>query len=112
MESVDKSVVDNRHSLTVKGLLKNYTSGDIYNADEFGLYFNVMPDKSFTFKGENCHGGKLSKERLTVLLCAINDGTDKLSSLVIGKSAKPRCFKNIRCFPCEYSSQRRAWMTK
>ncbi|XP_033231677.1 tigger transposable element-derived protein 4-like [Belonocnema kinseyi] len=40
-----------------------------------------------------------------------SNGSDKLRPLVIGKSAKPRCFKNVRYFPCEYSSQRRAWMT-
>ncbi|KRY73112.1 Tigger transposable element-derived protein 6 [Trichinella pseudospiralis] len=28
-----------------------------------------MPDETLTFKGENCSGGKLGKERLTVLLC-------------------------------------------
>ena len=44
------------------------------------------------FKGELCHGGKNSKERLTVLLCYNADGSEKLTSIVIGKFKKPRCF--------------------
>ena len=29
---------------------------------------------------------------------------------VIGKSAKPRCFKNVRNLPCLYRSQNKSWM--
>ncbi|KAE9521504.1 hypothetical protein AGLY_018103 [Aphis glycines] len=39
-------------------------------------------------------GGKLSKERITVLLCG-NMAGEMEKPLVIGKVAKPRCFKNI-----------------
>ncbi|KAK9680017.1 hypothetical protein QE152_g39489 [Popillia japonica] len=56
---------------------------NIFNADEFGLFFKLMPDKSYVFKGETCHGGKASKERLTVLACANSDGSEKLRLLVI-----------------------------
>ncbi|KAG8236781.1 hypothetical protein J437_LFUL017083 [Ladona fulva] len=37
--------------------------------------------------------------------------TEKLRPLVIGKYAKPRCFKNVRSFPCDYSAHKKAWMT-
>ncbi|XKL63967.1 hypothetical protein PGB90_006331 [Kerria lacca] len=70
-----------------------------------------MPDKSFVYKDEKCSGGKLNKERLTVLLCANSNGSEKLPPLVIGKSVKPRCFKNVRRLPCEYRAQCKAWMT-
>ncbi len=30
---------------------------------------------------------------------------------MIGKSRKPRCFKNIKCFPTQYTSNKTAWMT-
>ncbi|KAK9719728.1 CENP-B N-terminal DNA-binding domain [Popillia japonica] len=49
-------------------LLQNYEPRNIFNADEFGLFFKLMPDKSYVFKGETCHGGKASKEKLTVLM--------------------------------------------
>lgn len=48
---------------------------------------------------------------MTVLLCCNMSGTEKLTPLVIGKSKSPRCFKSVRHFPCDYHSQRRAWMT-
>ncbi|GFV49385.1 tigger transposable element-derived protein 6 [Trichonephila clavipes] len=39
------------------------------------------------------------------------DGSEKISPLVIGKSAKPRCFKGRNSFPTKYRSNKKAWMT-
>ncbi|GFW44833.1 tigger transposable element-derived protein 6 [Trichonephila clavipes] len=39
------------------------------------------------------------------------DGSEKIIHLVIGKSAKPRCFKGINSFPTKYCSNKKAWMT-
>ncbi|KAJ8884575.1 hypothetical protein PR048_016432 [Dryococelus australis] len=58
----------------------------------------LLLNKTFSFKGEKCIGGKRSKERVTILLGANIDGCEKLP-LVIGKAAKPRCFKNIKSLP-------------
>ncbi|XP_071043603.1 tigger transposable element-derived protein 6-like [Parasteatoda tepidariorum] len=84
----------------------------VRNADETGLFYQLMPDKTMAFKGENCKGGKKSKQRLTVLLCANSTGTDKLKPFVIGKYAKPRCFKNVTSLPVDYKANKRAWMTE
>lgn len=70
-----------------------------------------MPDKSTVFKNNKCLDGEHSKECLTVLICANSDGTEKLKPLVIGKSLEPKCFTNIKTFPCEYIAQKQAWMT-
>jgi hypothetical protein len=43
-----------------------YEPRDVYSADETGLFFNLLPDRTFAYKGETCHGGKHSKDRLTV----------------------------------------------
>lgn len=91
--------------------LEGYELQNIYNADETGLFFNVLPDRTLAFKGECCHGGKHSKERLTVLLCVNSDGSDKQIPIVIGKSLKPRCFKNVKKIPCKYYANGNAWMT-
>jgi len=40
-------------------ILKEYSPNDVFNADELGLFFKLMPDKSLVFKHEKCHGGKL-----------------------------------------------------
>ncbi|GFX83763.1 tigger transposable element-derived protein 6 [Trichonephila clavipes] len=39
------------------------------------------------------------------------DGSEKITPRVIGKSAKPRCFKVINSFPTKYRSNKKAWMT-
>ncbi|XP_063614693.1 tigger transposable element-derived protein 6-like [Penaeus indicus] len=63
-------------------------------------------------KTEDCKGGKVSKDRLTVMFTCSATG-DKLKPLVIGKAAKPRCFRNIdvRSLPVTWTSNRKAWMT-
>lgn len=62
-------------------------------------------------KGENCHGGERSKQRLTVVLTCNSDGSEKLRPWIIGKSKNPRCFKNIDLsLPCDYTHQKNAWI--
>lgn len=96
----------------VAGIMKDYAPKDIYNADETGLFYEMLPARTLDFKGQRCHGGKHSKKRVTVLLCANMDGTDKRPPLVIGKSAKPRCFKGNRNLPVKYVANSRSWMTR
>jgi len=45
-------------------------------------------------KNETCSGGKISKERLTVLLCSNMLGEFE-RPLIIGKAKCPRAFTNI-----------------
>ena len=47
-----------------------------------------------------------------MLGCTNATGTHKLKPVLIGKSAKPRCFKhvNMDALPVIYKSQRNAWM--
>ena len=92
-------------------LLKQYKPYDIYNIDECGLFYQLLPDRTLSFIGEKCEGGKLSKQRLTVLLVANMSGSDKLPPLVIGKFARPRCFKNVHRLPVSFEANKRAWMT-
>ncbi|XP_037290737.2 tigger transposable element-derived protein 4 [Rhipicephalus microplus] len=108
--SVSSSTVEQWTALLPE-LIRQYKPCDVFNADETGLFYNMQPDQTLTFKGEGCHGGKRSKERLTVLLCANEDGSEKLPALVIGKFEKPRCFKNLKRLPCQYTFNRKAWMT-
>lgn len=99
-------------SASLAGILNDYSPSDIYNADETGLFYEMLPTRTLDFKGLRCHGGKHSKKRITVLLCANMDGSDKRPLLVIGKSAKPRCFKGNRSLPVKYMANTRAWMTR
>lgn len=92
-------------------ILKDHKPENVFNADETGLFFKCLPNSSMVFKDEKCHGGKHSKERISVLLAANMDGSQKLKPLVIGKSNKPRCFKGIKSFPVTYRANKKAWMT-
>ncbi|XP_065284391.1 tigger transposable element-derived protein 6-like [Dermacentor albipictus] len=94
------------------GILSNFAPADIYNADETGLFYEMLPARTLDFKGQRCHGGKHSKKRITVLLCTNMDGSDKRPPLVIGKSAKPRCFKGTRSLPVQYKANNKSWMTR
>ena len=69
---------------TLPTLLSNYALRDILNADEFGLFYKALPDKSMHLKSEDCVGGKCSKVRLTGLAAANATG-EKLPMFVIGK---------------------------
>ena len=86
-----------------------YEPRNIFNADEFGLFYQALPKKTLHLKGEKCSGGKKSKIRLTGLAAANMIG-EKLPMFVIGKSQKPRCFKHIKSLPCRYRAQKKSWM--
>ena len=44
-------------------------------------------------------------------LCGANALGEKLPLFVIGKSAKPQSFKNVKNLPCRIRSQCKSWMT-
>ncbi|GJX25096.1 CENP-B homolog protein 2-like protein [Tanacetum coccineum] len=61
--------------------------------DENWLFFRLQPDHSLATM--QLEGKKQDKERLTVAICCNEDGSEKLPLWIIGKYAKPRCFKNV-----------------
>ena len=64
-------------------------------------------------KKGRCKGGKYAKQRITVLLI-INTLGEKKPPIIIGRSLKPRCFKNVKDKrqPCGsyYYANKKAWM--
>lgn len=84
----------------------------IYNADESGLFWRVLPNKTLAHGNEkSAPGRKISKERVTFMPCANASGSHKLRLLVVGKSAKPRAFGNS-FIPVSYKGQKKGWITK
>jgi hypothetical protein len=91
--------------------IEGYSQYSVHNADENGLLWKALPKKSFASCQEHAARGlKVSKERVTIMTCANNAGTHKLPLLLIGKSKKPRCFKNIKSLPVTYTAQKNAWI--
>lgn len=110
--SADSVGADSWIQHKLPGILDRYEASDVYNADETALFYELLPNRTLTLKGDVCHGGKQSKRRLTVLLCTNSDGSDKRVPLVIGKSARPRCFKGTHRMPVKYVANTKAWMTR
>lgn len=81
--------------------LKGYSPRDIFNADETGLYWRVIPDGTLSCKGVEAPGSKIAKDRMTLLLACKIDGSEKLDPLTIGISKNPRCFKNVKNLPVD-----------
>ena len=94
---------------TLPTLLTKYDLRDIFNADEFGLLYQCLPNKTYHFKGQKCSVGKNSKVKLTGIATG-NAIREKLPIFVIGKSKTPRCFKRIKNLPCKCKSQKKSWM--
>jgi hypothetical protein len=90
---------------------EGYSQDSVYNADESGLFWKALPRKSLVSCQEHtARGFKVSKERITIMTCNDAAGTHKLPLLLIGKSKKPRCFKNIKSLPVTYTAQKNVWI--
>ena len=76
---------------------EGFRSEDTFNMDETGLFFRETTNKNVHTKGEDCAGGKQSKEKITLALTGSMMG-EKLKPLVIGKAQKPRRFALNSCF--------------
>ncbi|KAH1246141.1 CENP-B 2 [Glycine max] len=84
---------------------------DVFNMDETGLFYRLQVDHSLATK--QLEGRKQDKERLTVVICCNEDGSEKIPLWIIGKYAKPHCFKNVNMnsLDCQYRANKKAWMT-
>ena len=75
--------------------------------DETGCFFKALPEKA--------RGGKKSKTRLTIAFFVSAAGEKVIKPIVIWRSAKPRCFKNLinpkRPYNVHYYSSQKSWMT-
>ena len=92
---------------------ENLLLDHIFNCDETGLYFRLLPDKTLAASFEKTAGGrKKAKDRVTINACSNASGMIKLPLHLIGKSKRPRCFKGLKMdlLPLKYSSQKNAWM--
>lgn len=109
-EEADKFASDFRSFV----MEREFTKNQIFNCDETGLNFRLLPDATLAGSFEKTASGrKKSKERVTLNLCSNASGTIKLPVHLIGKAKRPRCFRNMdmKLLPVKYTNQRNAWMT-
>lgn len=76
----------------------------IVYADETGISYRLLPNRTLEFKNVSCHGGKLSlfKGRLTTMVCA---NTDSLNDWKIYK-------KLLAVLKMLSHCQHNIWLTK
>lgn len=94
-------------------LIEGYSLDQIFNCDETGLCYRMLPSKTLAGAQEKrADGMKKAKDRVTVNACANVTGSIKVPLLFIGKSKNPRCFKGISHsdLPVVYRNQRNAWV--
>uniref|UniRef100_UPI00358FDD14 tigger transposable element-derived protein 2-like n=1 Tax=Myxine glutinosa TaxID=7769 RepID=UPI00358FDD14 len=94
---------------------EGYIDEQIYNADETGLEYKKLSDRSLAFKDDPTakKGFKVFKDRVTRLFCINRSGSHKMKTLMIGKFGKPRRFHhvNMDTLPVTYEFSHKAWMT-
>lgn len=92
---------------------ESLTLEHLYNCDETGLCYRMLPSKTLASRSEKgASGMKKQKDRVTLMACSNATGMHKLPMMFIGKAANPRCFKNInkKALPVHYYSQKNAWV--
>ena len=107
----DVAAVD-RELLSIRSRLSHYCINNIFNADEFALFYNLTPTS--TIGPARLLNRKKEKQRVTFLACCNGDGTEKQPPLVVGHSANPHWFKGqeIDGAGFEYVSTGKAWMNR
>lgn len=90
-------------SAVLPGLLRSYALSEIYACGETGV---LLPASSPS-KGES------AGDRLTLLLCANADGSEKAPLRAVGESPRPRCLQgvNLGQMPWSYRAGSPAGMT-
>lgn len=107
MDSVNKWISEKWPDVTAR-----YKPSDIFNTDETALFWQLLPSRTLALRNEKCHGGKLNKVRITILLTTNLDGSSKLSPLVIGKFHSPLCLRGRSYLPVTYTFNKKAWMSR
>ena len=106
-DSVDEEVINNWEP-RLHEMISDFDQKDVYNLDETALFYQLLPNKTYSFSTESGFGCKKLKSRITLLLITNADGSDRMA-IMIGKSQKPRAFRGIT-LPIDYYSQKNSWM--
>jgi hypothetical protein len=106
MEAVGAALPD------IRAVIDAYAKKDVFNMDETGLCWRLQADNSLAT--HQLEGRKINKERITLIICANLDSSEKISLTIIGKHLNPRCFKGINrdTLGARYHANAKAWMTQ
>jgi len=93
-------------------IIAQYDPENVYNMDETGLFFRLLPIYSILMPNEDIsstRGKKKAKDRVSLIICANASRTHKIPCVMIGKPKEPTCIKDQH-WPVPYFNQAKAWM--
>lgn len=112
--SADHEAVD-MFKIELEEMIEGYMHNQIFNADETGLNFKMLPKSSLAcVKEDFAPGYKMQKQRISILTTSNATGSFRLPITCIGKAERPqRALKNIapNAMPVFYRAQISAWMS-
>ncbi|XP_007903916.2 tigger transposable element-derived protein 7-like [Callorhinchus milii] len=99
----------------LKGIIfrENLSKSQLYNAEESGLFWKLLPSNTRASRSEGHNvGRRVSKERMSVLFCANADGTHRIPVAVVKKSQQSRVLRDcMSSLPVTYYASASAWFT-
>jgi len=112
-DSVSPAYVDSSRQ-SIKEYIKGFQLHDIYNLDEFALFWKLLPSRTLDSNSNSkaAKGDKKSKCRVTGVVCCNADGSHKLKPIIIGHAENPRSLKGVNrnSLGVYYTWQNKAWM--
>ena len=79
----------------IPSICERYEGKDIFTTNETSLLYRTVPSRILVHNDNSRHGGILAKKRI-IMMTAYSAAGEKLQWLVIGMSAKPRCFWDVK----------------
>ena len=110
--SIDTEAIEDEIE-EIRALCAKFRARRIFNVDETGIQWKVMPRRTYLSNSENrktARGSKgmTFKDRLSAIVCCNADGTAKVELAIIGKAKEPRCLRGVEC-ALPYFSRANAW---
>ncbi|UYV83478.1 hypothetical protein LAZ67_23001151 [Cordylochernes scorpioides] len=90
----------------------SYTPDQVFNADESGLFWKKMPERTYVSKFyKSASGHKAANDHITIIFCNNASGDYIMKPLVINTSKMPCAFKgvNINNLAVYWRANKKAW---
>ncbi|KAF2343691.1 HTH CenpB-type DNA-binding domain [Trinorchestia longiramus] len=111
--AVDSQSLLERQQQVLQPLLGQFSTDNVFNLDATGLFWQLLPNKTMTFRVELCTGGKKSKQRITLLVGAnvvkTNSCNSTISTTTTTFNEQPTCNLHLRLFSRPQTQQRHVY---